>query len=196
MWKVSLCLFAVFTGTVSLWSQGAQSPAAELASLREDIRLLQQRTGELSLRVEQLEADNSRLSKSAAGSSLNYVTLVQLNEAVADLTRVVRAGDQQTKTETLALVSTQIEKLAVQTNAALDSVTKPRVTQATNPATPVTFTENFSKEGISYTVVSGDTLSRIAQKTGAKVTDIINANRIADPSRVQVGQVLFIPGGK
>ncbi|MEY4488250.1 MAG: hypothetical protein RIQ79_758 [Verrucomicrobiota bacterium] len=196
MWKVSLCLFAVFTGTISLWSQGAQSPAAELASLREDVRLLQQRTGELSLRVEQLEADNSRLAKSAAGSAQNYVTLVQLNEAVADLTRVIRAADQQTKAETLAVVSAQIEKLAVQTNAALDSVTKPRTPQSTAPAAPVSFTDNFSKEGISYTVVSGDTLSRIAQKTGAKVADIINANRIADPSRVHVGQVLFIPGGK
>ena len=42
----------------------------------------------------------------------------------------------------------------------------------------------------------GDTLSKIAQKTGAKLSDIINANKIADPTKVQVGQQLFIPGGK
>jgi LysM repeat protein len=194
MWKASLCLSAALLGAASLFAQVPQSPAAELASLREDVKIALQRSGELALRVEQLEADNARLAKAGAGAAQNYVTLVQLNEAVADLNRVIRAGDQQTKAETLAIVSAQIEKLAVQTNAALDSVTKPR--SAATAVTPVAFSDNFPKEGVSYTVVPGDTLSRIAQKTGAKVSDIINANRITDPSRVQVGQVLFIPGGK
>jgi LysM repeat protein len=45
-------------------------------------------------------------------------------------------------------------------------------------------------------VVAGDTIARIAQKTGARSQDIINANKISDPARIQVGQVLFIPGGK
>jgi LysM repeat protein len=36
----------------------------------------------------------------------------------------------------------------------------------------------------------------IARKTGARAQDIINANKLADPSRIQAGQVLFIPGGK
>jgi LysM repeat protein len=201
MWKTSLCFAAVFIGASSLPAQSASSPAAELANLREDVRLLQQRTGEMSLRVEQLEADNTRLAKSNAGAAQNFVTLVQLNEAIADLNRVIRAGDQQTKAETLAVVSTQIEKLAVQTNAALDSITRSRpsgggTAGAPTGVSPVTFSENFPKEGVSYTVAAGDTLSRIAQKTGAKVADIINANRISDPARVQVGQVLFIPGGK
>ncbi len=198
MWKASLCLFAALLGIGSLAAQGMPSPAAELASMREDVRILLQRTGELSLRVEQLEAENARLAKASGGTAQNFATLVQLNEAVAELNRVIRAADQQTKAETLAIVSTQIEKLAVQTNAALDSVTKtrPGAGSAATPVAPVAFSENFPKEGVSYTVVSGDTLSRIAQKTGAKVADIINANRISDPSKVKVGQVLFVPGGK
>ncbi len=199
MWKVSLRLSAALLGASSLFAQVPQSPAAELASLREDVKIALQRSGELALRVEQLEVDNARLAKAGTGAAQNYVTLVQLNEAVADLNRVIRAGDQQTKAETLAIVSAQLEKLAVQTNAALDSVTKPRPAStgsAATPVTPVAFSDNFPKEGVSYTVVSGDTLSRIAQKTGGKVADIINANRISDPSRVRVGQVLFIPGGK
>ena len=36
----------------------------------------------------------------------------------------------------------------------------------------------------------------IAQKTGAKLQDIVNANKIADPTKIRVGQTLFIPGGK
>jgi len=45
-------------------------------------------------------------------------------------------------------------------------------------------------------VQKGDTLATIARKTGARQQDIINANRLADPSRITVGQTLFIPGGK
>lgn len=201
-WKLPLSLFAALLGTVSVVAQGTPSPAAELASMREDVRILLQRTGELILRVEQLEADNTRLARASGGTAQNFATLVQLNEAVAELNRVIRAADQQAKAETLATVGAQIEKLAVQTNAALDSITKSRpasgavVVAGATPVTPVAFSESFPKEGVSYTVVAGDTLSRIAQKTGAKVADIINANRISDPSKVKVGQVLFIPGGK
>jgi LysM repeat protein len=49
---------------------------------------------------------------------------------------------------------------------------------------------------VSYTVQKGETLATIAKKTGAKVQDIINANKLTDPSKIQVGQVLFVPGGK
>jgi len=36
----------------------------------------------------------------------------------------------------------------------------------------------------------------LARRTGARVQDIINANKITDPAKIQVGQTLFIPGGK
>jgi LysM repeat protein len=36
----------------------------------------------------------------------------------------------------------------------------------------------------------------IAKKTGARVQDIIDANSLADPSRIQAGQVLVIPAAK
>ena len=42
----------------------------------------------------------------------------------------------------------------------------------------------------------GDSLAGIAKKTGAKQQDIVNTNKITDPSRIVVGQTLFIPGGK
>ena len=50
--------------------------------------------------------------------------------------------------------------------------------------------------GIVYTVQKGDTLAIIAKKTGAKQQDIVNANKLTDPSRITVGQQLFIPGAK
>lgn len=51
-------------------------------------------------------------------------------------------------------------------------------------------------EGISYTVRSGDTLSGIAQQTGASVDAIANANGIAPPYVIRPGQRLEIPAGR
>ena len=96
----------------------------ELANLREDIRGLTQRLGELSLRLEQLERENGELHAKSRSADKNYVTLVQLNEAVADLNRVVKSAVATSKTETLQHVATQMEKLAKQTNSALDALAK------------------------------------------------------------------------
>jgi LysM repeat protein len=162
----------------------------ELANLREDIRGLTQRVGELSLRIEQLERENGELHAKSRSADKNYVTLVQLNEAVADLNRVVKSTVATSKTETLQHVATQMEKLAKQTNSALEALGK---NQASRPAGNSSFTEDYPKEGVSYTVQKGDTLAVIAKKTGAKQQDIINANKISDPARIILGQTLFIP---
>lgn len=188
-----LAFAPLFALPLALSAQAVSSPAAELANLREDVRLLVQRVGELSLRVEQLENENARLAKLAAGAQDNAATISQLNTAIADLTRDIKAAGAQTKSEVLAVVATQMETLAKQTNAALDAMSRGR---SAGPAAPATFSDNFPKEGVTYTVQPGDTLSKIAQKTGARLNDIVNANKIVDPTKVQVGQVLFIPGGK
>ena len=120
----------------------------------------------------------------------NSATLVQLNDAIADLNRDFKAAVASAKAETLQQVGAQMEKLANQTNAALDSLAK---AQATRPPAPAAFAENYSKEGTSYVVQKGDTLGSIAKKTGARLQDIINANKLADPSHLEVGQTLFIP---
>lgn len=165
----------------------------EIANLREDVRGLVQRVGELSLRVEQLERENNELRGRAGAAEKSFVTLTQLNEAIASLNQSIRASAASTKSETLQQVSGQIEQLAKQTNAAIDSLAKGLATRA---PIQTTFSDDFPTEGISYTVQKGDTLALIAKKTGAKVQDIVNANRIPDPSRINVGQTLFIPGGK
>lgn len=169
------------------------APAVEVANLREDVRGLVQRVGELTLRVEQLERENRELRGATDTASRSCATVTQLNAAVADLNRTLRAAVAESKGETLQQVGAQMEKLARQTNAAIDSLAKG---MAARPAAPTAFSEDYAKEGVSYTVQRGDTLALIAKKTGAKQQDIINANKLADPSRIQVGQTLFIPGGK
>ena len=188
-----LVLAPLLAFPLGLSAQSAPPSAVELANLREDVRMLVQRVGELSIRVEQLEKENGELARAAAGNQQNAATLSQLNTAIADLSRDIKTASAQTKSEVLAVVATQMESLAKQTNVALDAMSRNRAAAA---AAPASFSDNFPKEGVSYTVQPGDTLSKIAQKTGAKLADIVNANKIADPTKVQVGQVLFIPGGK
>jgi len=188
MWK------SLFVGSVVAAAAFAQgSPQVELANLREDVRGLTQRVGELSLRLEQLERENAELRQAAGASDRQRVTLAQLNDAIADASAKLKASISSAKTETLQQVSTQLEKLGRQTNAALDSLSK---AQATRPTVQTSFSEDYAKEGVSYTVQKGDSIAVIAKKTGSKQQDIINANKISDPSRIVVGQTLFIPGGK
>jgi LysM repeat protein len=187
MWK---SLFAA-----GLWATAAfgQNSQLELANLREDVRGLTQRVGELSLKLEQLERENSELRQRASSADRTYVTVSQLRDAIDDVNRNVRSAVESSKADTLQHVKTQIEKLGNATNAALESLAK---AQAARPAPPTIFAEDYPKEGIKYTVQKGDTLAIIAKKTGAKQQDIINANKLSDPSRITIGQTLFIPGAK
>jgi LysM repeat protein len=182
-----ICSFAACAAVPSAPAQ------VEVANMREDLRGLIQRVGDLSLRVEQLERENAELRGKAGAAERSYVTLTQLNDAIASLNQTIRSSAAATKSETLQQVGVQMEKLAKQTNTAIDSLARGMATRNT---VQTTFSEDYAKEGISYTVQKGDTLALIAKKTGAKTQDIINANKISDPSRINAGQTLFIPGGK
>lgn len=183
-WGLGLALFSI--------TAHAQSVGTELANLRADVTLLTQKVGTLSLAVEDLQRENEALKKQAAASatqSPSSVTVQQLNNAMSDLNQAIKAGDAATA----AAAAAQIKKLGDAVNVALDSIAKG---QAQRAAVQTTFSEQFPSEGISYTVQKGDTLSTISRKTGGKLSDIINANKISDPTKVRVGDTLFVPGGK
>lgn len=184
----SSVLIAALAVVAPLFAQGDNR--AELGSLRQDLMLLSQRVGELSMNVEQLNRENDSLR---AAARQNFATVEQLNRAISDVNRTMQGSLLDQKREILAQVAAQLEKLGKQTNAALDSMAK---NQATRPVVQTSFAEDFPKEGVNYTVQAGDTLAVIAKNNNAKVADIINANKIADPSKIRVGQTLFIPQGK
>jgi LysM repeat protein len=47
-----------------------------------------------------------------------------------------------------------------------------------------------------YTVKTGDTFARIAKANDVSITELLTANRIANPDRILLGQRLVIPGQK
>jgi LysM repeat protein len=186
---LSCGLLAAMT-SAALAQPASNDPRQELFNLREDVRLLTQRVGELALTVEQLDRDNNSLQ---AKTNQSFVTLEQLNKAIADVNRTMQSALAEQKRETLSQVSERIERLAKQSQAAIEAVAK---NQATRPAVQTSFNDDFPKEGINYTVQSGDTLAVIARKNNAKLQDIKNANKISDPTKIRVGQTLFIPQSK
>ncbi len=189
--KLGTALFAGLFAASSLFAQRADPRAIELANLREDVRLLQQTVAELQASVSQLQRDNAALSSQAETGRAAYVTLAQLNDAVAQLKQTTDAALAEQKRDTLQVVAQQISKLAKETNAAIAAVAKG---QATRPTISTQFSDDFPKEGVTHTVQTGETLSIIAKKYGVPMKNIQNANRIADPTKVFVGQSLFIPG--
>jgi len=179
----------LFIGLVPVWGQSN----VDFANLREDVRLLVQRVGDLSLRVEQLERENGHLKQQSDVAARSYATLAQVNEAVTEMNRTLKTAMAATRSDTLETVNRQMERLAQQTDAAIQALAKG---QAARGSVQTHFADDFPKEGISYTVQKGDSLAVIARKTSAKVQDIVNANKISDSSKIMAGQTLFIPGGK
>ena len=191
MKKLGLMALAALTLLASSYAQSPQSTVGtQVAGLREDVRILIQRVGALSLRIEQLERENAALLRSTDGMDKTYATVSDLNAAVAELNQAMSSGDANTQ----ARAAKAIQELARETNAAVASVAK-GVSAARAISTP-TFDDNFEKSGLTYTIQKGDTLSSIASRFKSSVKDIRNANKIVDPTKIQVGQNLFIPGGE
>jgi murein DD-endopeptidase MepM/ murein hydrolase activator NlpD len=63
-----------------------------------------------------------------------------------------------------------------------------------NPITSVKAAPSGQTSGPIYIVQSGDTLNSIALRFGVSSEDIQNANGIADPNSLAIGQQLIIPG--
>ncbi len=173
----------------------AQQAASSLdvANLREDMHGLSDKINDLTLKVEQLESENAQLKKSLSGTSQNYVTQNQLSDVIAELKLAIQASSQSTKDDIINKATAQLETAAIKKVVISPDSTG---TQSSKSSSGGSFSTDFPKEGVTYVVQKGDTLALIAKKTSAKARDIINANKISDPSRIYVGQTLFIPGAK
>jgi LysM repeat protein len=69
----------------------------------------------------------------------------------------------------------------------------PESSAASTPAASPTASAEPSTSGATYKVKSGDTLSAIAARFGTTVRVLVDLNRISDPSRIRIGQILRLP---
>lgn len=165
--------------------------ARQLAILNQDVAQLRQQMGQVMLQVEALQRENAELRRRLETASAGLATVVQLQDQITALRAEYREADARNRREVVAELGRQIESLASQTDTALKALA--RSIEATPTPVAVTFSDDFPETGVVYTVQRGDTLSTIARRHNSTVRDIQNANRIADPSRLTVGQTLFIP---
>lgn len=83
-------------------------------------------------------------------------------------------------------------------NAPADASVSAENTGAPPAAPQPTSTEEApdgpSRSTFEYAVQSGDTLGRIADRFDVTIEEIIAANEMEDPNRLEIGQILNIPG--
>lgn len=185
-------------------SSRSDSRQVELANLRADVKVLDRRMREMSLAMEDLTERNRRLSnkveklKKQNSELAGTVSQDQLDRAVDNLRQRMKSANTEQRRQIIREVTQQIDALGEQTQAAIDAVAnnssrRSSSSSSSSSSSQTSFSEDFPKEGISYTVRSGDTLSAIASRHDSTVRDIQNANQIANPGAIQVGQTLFIP---
>jgi len=84
--------------------------------------------------------------------------------------------------------------------AALNGIEDPDYLQANRrirvPKRKLGLSRLWRKEGIFVAVRSGDTVTGLAEQYDSGVSDIMRYNRIRDPKRLAVGQILLLPGGQ
>ena len=64
---------------------------------------------------------------------------------------------------------------------------------ASTDSSPPVFSSDYPENGLVHKVEKGETISSIAKKYSSKIKWIIDANRIADPTKVVAGKDLFVP---
>jgi len=199
-WKGAFFIFGVVLalGTQS-FGQANSNLAYQLANVMEDVRLLDERLRLMNAELEEMRRENRDLrqrlasSQSDVDASLNkLVTIGQLNNAIAEAVGQLEKRDDRMKDEIVLQVGRQIQEFADKVNKAIGKL--PAGGAAVKRNIKTNFEKNYPQEvGIVYTVKSGDTLNKIAEKFDSRWDWIQNANEIADPSRLQVGRELWIP---
>lgn len=171
----------------------------EIAGLKEDIALLRREVREFTLQVERLSRENHALKKWVETISNDRTRILESFATISDLRREIEAlrveltaEETRRNAELLSEVSRQMVALASQTEEAVNSLAN-AVNARPEVKKPVKFSSDFPKNGVTYTVKRGDTLSGIASMFGSTVVDIQNANKIPDPSRLMAGQTIFVP---
>jgi len=188
-------LFGLF-GSPSVSLAQADTLRVTVANLSQDVSQLSQQVRALRLEIEQMQRENNRLRGEVAAANANNQTgaqIASLSGAIDALRREYQSADAAQKEQILAEVTRQMNALAKETQEAINTVaeavgSQPRV------ETPVHFSSDYPKTGVTYTVRSGDTLSKIARQHDSNIKHIQNANKIVNPARdLQVGQTIFIP---
>ena len=168
----------------------------QVANLKQDLELISRELAGLRSEVELLRRENAQLrvvvdsfsKKANSSQGLSSAQVIQINSRLSSLEKRVQAN-----TGSQAMIQTsvnkQMQELIKQMNDGFEKVSK----STTTPPPANTFSSDYPQKGFVHKVEKGETVSSIAKKYESKVKWIIDANQIADPTKVFVGKELFVP---
>lgn len=190
--SIALCLFAFLPLTVSAQPTNLN---ARVAGLEQDVAAMRRELGAMRLEMEALIRENQNLRTTLArqsdASQQQYVTITQLQQMLKTLETEFTAKSNRQQDQIITLVGEQVNHLAEQTQTALNKLAESIGSRPTAPQV-VTFSDNFPKTGVNYTVRPGDSLGKIARENNSRVQWIRDANHLAN-DLIYPNQELFIP---
>lgn len=161
------------------------------AALREDMRLLQEENSRLRGRLEGYDLEIERLSRSLealrsapGGATMSDVQTLQ--QRIASLESQLRALDAARERDRKEMIDT----LTTRISQVVGASSKPRPAASASTSRP---RPSGPQEGYEHVVEAGQTLSAIASAYNVSSKSIIDANNLANPNALRVGQKLFIP---
>ncbi|PIP60125.1 MAG: hypothetical protein COY94_08290 [Verrucomicrobia bacterium CG_4_10_14_0_8_um_filter_43_34] len=158
-----------------------------LAGLVQDVEELRYRVGQMRLDNESLKKDIAELKRSLVFVQNEQKKLVV---TIKEMEKEWKALNEAQRKDIITQVSQQIQKLAAQTQAAIDGLSQ-QVSKKSDRKGGMAAT--YAKEGFEYTVQPGDTLSKIADKYNSNVNELQVANEIGNPRGLRSGEKIFIP---
>jgi len=193
---VSGCEGPMFEG--SIFEQPARKDP-DMARIATNTQQMSLEFRQLAEQVEALnrrqEAQDGRLSRLEAQVSAESRTQDDLVGVRRDI-QLIRAERETLKKEITDDLASRVEKIAARQQAEIRSARPATATTATSvaPASAKRAAGTVAgRTGYEHKVEKGQTLSVIAKGYGTTVDAILKANKLANPSAIRVGQVLFIP---
>lgn len=179
---------------LALPAQAQTASRADLANMREDINQLSQQVARMQLTIEELQRQNNELVREINAREKRIREISQAAESrISTLQSERTQQDARLRSEIIAEVTRQIDALGSQTQKAFDELARNMGGPSVQTTTAFEFSNDYPRTGVAYEVRRGDTLSKIARDHNATVRDIQNANKIAEPRELRVGQTIFIP---
>ncbi len=194
--NLSFQITLVITGVCFLGSSPLVSANIEVANLKQDLELIAREVAGLRTEVEMLRRENAQLRVSLQQVSKNASNrtgdsqglLVQIDSRVRKLESRIAANEKNTA----SLQSSFDLKIQDLVNKMNQNFAKVSVPTPSSPPVP-NFSSDYPQNGFVHKMEKGETVSSIAQKYKSKIKWIIDANQIADPTKVNAGRELFVP---
>jgi len=191
----NIALYGVLFLFLSVFGFG-QSERIMMANLKQDLELINREVKGLRSEVELLRRENAQLrvaleqvsQSPKANQETGLVLEIQNRMQVLEL---ALKQSERARESMQDGVNQKFRQIIEQMNLGFEQVTSQN--KQKNVPNPPSFSTDYPKNGFVHKVEKGETVSSIAQKYQSKVSWIIDANQIGDPTKVFVGRELFVP---